>query len=239
MKTRRLGASGRLAVHAILAAVLTATSRAGWLRKAYDGRASLRAEGRRGVVRRKTAPRPFHQQLRKIGNTVFECGEATVWSMGAERPPPFEAELLGRVSLRVGGQEIPRGAWTVRSGRSLLLLLLITPGHELARERTLELLWPRLPRDAARNACSKALHAVRRALAAADDAASLLLADRERIALRPGLEIRIDAESFERGVSRATSGKTDRRGALRGARPLPGRSPRDRDRLGMGRRAAR
>jgi predicted ATPase/DNA-binding SARP family transcriptional activator len=140
--------------------------------------------------------------------------------MATERPPSIEAELLGCANLRVGGRAIPRDAWPVRSGRSLLLLLLITPGHELARERAMEVLWPRLSRDAARNACSKALHAVRRVLALGGDVESSLLADRERIALRPGLEIRIDAEAFERGVSRAASQVTDRRGALRGVLAL-------------------
>lgn len=140
--------------------------------------------------------------------------------MGAERPPSFEADLLGCVTLRLGGREIPRDAWTVRSGRSLLLLLLITPGHELARERALETLWPHLPRDSARNACSKALNGVRRALTWSVGAGPVLLADRERISLRSDLPIRIDAESFERGVLAAASGVTDRRAALRTALTL-------------------
>ncbi len=140
--------------------------------------------------------------------------------MGAERPVRLEAELLGQVRLRMAGHDISREKWTVRSGRSLLLLLVVTPGHELARERVMEVLWPQLSREAARNACSKALHAVRRVLAVGSEAGGLLVADRSRIGLRPGVEIFVDAEQFELGVTHAPRDEAGRRVALRQALAL-------------------
>lgn len=45
--------------------------------------------------------------------------------------------------------------------RSLVKLLALAPGHRLARERVLDLLWPDLPPESAVNNLYQTLHAVR------------------------------------------------------------------------------
>jgi predicted ATPase/DNA-binding SARP family transcriptional activator len=79
-------------------------------------------------------------------------------------PGLLTARLLGRVELSIGGRSLTADHWPPRGGRALLLLLLATPGHRLGRDRILELLWPDLPPDSARNAYYKALHSLRRTL---------------------------------------------------------------------------
>jgi predicted ATPase/DNA-binding SARP family transcriptional activator len=74
------------------------------------------------------------------------------------------ARVLGHFSLAVDGRVVADDAWPPRGGRELLLLLLVTPGHRLSRDRVLDALWPELAPDAARNAYYKALHSLRRVL---------------------------------------------------------------------------
>jgi DNA-binding SARP family transcriptional activator len=67
-------------------------------------------------------------------------------------PRPLRAHLLGATRIALGDQPIPERAWSGRSARALLLLLLATPGHRLARDRVLEMLWPEATPEAATNA---------------------------------------------------------------------------------------
>ena len=77
-----------------------------------------------------------------------------------DRPLPLHARLLGSVRLAVGDRPIPEGAWPRRTARTLLLLLLATPGHRLPRDRVLDLLWPEAAPATARNALYLALAAL-------------------------------------------------------------------------------
>lgn len=78
--------------------------------------------------------------------------------------PPLRARLLGEVALAVGERPVPGTAWSGRGGRSLLLLLLVSNGHQFSRDRIEGELWPDLSPSAARNASHKALHELRRML---------------------------------------------------------------------------
>src|SRR3712207_5436648 len=80
------------------------------------------------------------------------------------RPAPLRAYLLGRVRLAVGERTLPDQAWSRRSARALLLLLLATPGHELTRDQVLDRLWPESAPDAAADALYQALRVLRRVL---------------------------------------------------------------------------
>lgn len=79
-------------------------------------------------------------------------------------PPPIRANLLGTFQITVGSRTIRDDDWSLRSARSLFLLLLITPGHALPTERVLDALWPAWSAEQSRNALYKALHALRRVL---------------------------------------------------------------------------
>ncbi|MEP7189279.1 MAG: AAA family ATPase, partial [Roseiflexaceae bacterium] len=64
--------------------------------------------------------------------------------------------LLGRLSVRLGGQELPDSAWRSRQERRLLLILLAAQGMRVPVERLLEWLWP----DADRSAGATTLRSV-------------------------------------------------------------------------------
>ncbi len=78
--------------------------------------------------------------------------------------PPLRAYLLGPVRLALDTTPISDDAWPRRTARSLLLLLLATPGHKLPRDRVMDLLWPEASPEAATNALYLALSALRRVL---------------------------------------------------------------------------
>lgn len=81
-----------------------------------------------------------------------------------KRIPPLRARLLGPVEIEVGRRALPARAWPRRQARSLLLLLLSTPGHRVPRDVVLESFWPDRPLDAGLNALYKSLHTLRRML---------------------------------------------------------------------------
>ena len=72
------------------------------------------------------------------------------------------ADFLDEIAL--GDRILTQRDWPGRAPRSLLLLLLGTPGHRLPRDRVLDTLWPEADPDGASNALYKALHAARRVL---------------------------------------------------------------------------
>lgn len=76
----------------------------------------------------------------------------------------LRAHLLGSVRLSVGDRSVPDSVWSRRAARSLLLLLLVTPGHRLPRDRVLELLWPNASPDSADQSLRTAVHLLRRVL---------------------------------------------------------------------------
>src|SRR6188472_151674 len=76
----------------------------------------------------------------------------------------LRARLMGTSEISVDDRLLTGRDWPGRKARSLFLVLLASPGHQLHREEVLDLLWPELDPDAGANALSKALHAVRRTL---------------------------------------------------------------------------
>lgn len=143
----------------------------------------------------------------------------------ASGPRRLRAWLLGQVRLELDGHVISEATWSRRAARSLLLLLLISPGRALPRERVQDLLWPELPPEAATNALAKALHALRHALEPAlrDGRNSRYVrSDLGEIALRPEAPIWTDVTEFTAALA-AADRQTEpeaRRQALRQALTL-------------------
>lgn len=136
-------------------------------------------------------------------------------------PPPLRAFLLGPVRILVGDTTIPDRAWSRRAARSLLLLLLITPGHRLPRDRVLDLLWPDAVPDSAEGALRKAVHLLRRVLQpglrSGRDSAYLDVSA-ETIGLRSGIDLWLDAAAFESALATVTTASAGtRRSDLREA----------------------
>lgn len=138
-------------------------------------------------------------------------------------PPPagLRAQLLGSVRIAIGDRVIANSEWPRRSARSLLLLLLATPGHRLSRERIIDLLWPDASLEAGANALRVALHALRRTLEpdlAPGKGSSYVRTDGEFIAMIPVVEHWVDVDHFEAALARLPSGAVEERpNALRDA----------------------
>jgi predicted ATPase/DNA-binding SARP family transcriptional activator len=137
----------------------------------------------------------------------------------ANNQPSIRAYLLGHVRILVGERELPLHGWRRRSARSLLLLLLTTPGHRLPRDRVLDLLWPN---SAATSSCLRpTIHALRRALEPdlLDGRASAYVeVGSDSVRLRGGPGLWIDVAAFESALSDAQNGPTvEHRSRLRAA----------------------
>lgn len=76
-------------------------------------------------------------------------------------------QLLGRFSVTVNNQTVPDSAWRLKKGRSLVKLLVLSPGFRLNRESVMDLLWPDMEPHAAANNLYQVIHVVRRAISAA------------------------------------------------------------------------
>jgi DNA-binding SARP family transcriptional activator len=108
--------------------------------------------------------------------------------------------MLGGFRLLVDGREVPETVWQRKSARQILKYLLTRPQHRVLKEEVLELFWPESEPDAAATSLRTSVHRIRQALEPGARAAdgSVIVVDRDTIALRPGVQIWIDADAFER-----------------------------------------
>jgi DNA-binding SARP family transcriptional activator len=135
----------------------------------------------------------------------------------ASAPPKdrrLRCTLLGGFDCSISSVDLDAQRWPLRLPRHLLQLLLLQPGHQVARELAGELLWP----DADPDTASKRLHhttfQLRRLLAdkfAAEDAAtSLIQTGRGFIALSASIEVSTDVQDFEHLIAVARAPAADR-----------------------------
>jgi predicted ATPase/DNA-binding SARP family transcriptional activator len=140
--------------------------------------------------------------------------------------PSLHARLLGPVHLAVGERSLSLEAWPRRTARSLLLLLLATPGHRINRDRAVDLLWPDLPPDRARTTWYQALSTLRRVLEPelpAREPSAFLTVDAAMIALGPDIDLWTDVDAFAAALDGSRGGAADeQRAALRSALALHG-----------------
>jgi DNA-binding SARP family transcriptional activator/tetratricopeptide (TPR) repeat protein len=115
----------------------------------------------------------------------------------------LEVRLLGRFEVLVDSRPVPADAWAQRRATDLVKLLALAPGHRLARDEVLELLWPKLGPDAAASNLHKAASYARRALG--DTGAVVLRGG--MVELAPAAEVTTDVERFERGDDSAYGGE--------------------------------
>ena len=98
---------------------------------------------------------------------------------------------------------VPADAWAERRATDPVKLLALAPGHRMARDEALEMLWPKLGADGAASNLHNAASYARRALG-----------DRDAVVLRggvvehaPAAEVSTDVERFERGEDSAHGGE--------------------------------
>ena len=114
----------------------------------------------------------------------------------------LEVRMLGGFAVFVDSRPIPPGAWAQRRATDLVKLLALAPGHRLARDEVLDLLWPKLGTDAAASNLHKAASHTRRALG---DARAIVLRG-GWVELAPDAAVTTDVERFESGEVEAYRG---------------------------------
>ena len=114
-----------------------------------------------------------------------------------------DIRMLGGFEVDVDGTAIGAGAFEQRRGADLVKLLALAPGHRLARDQVVELLWPQLAPEAGVANLHKAAHHARRALGARE---AVVLAQ-GMVSLLPGGEVTTDVERFEAGDDAAYRGE--------------------------------
>src|SRR5215207_9013845 len=122
-------------------------------------------------------------------------------------PAGLRARLLGRTEIALGDHPIPDQAWPRRSMRSLLLVLLASPGRRLPRDQVLESLWPDSSPKTALNALYVAVHGLRRTLEphlATGTGSSYVDVSGDVVSLRPGSVDWVDIDEFEAELAAAT-----------------------------------
>jgi DNA-binding SARP family transcriptional activator len=121
----------------------------------------------------------------------------------------FRVQTLGGFAVWRWGQEIPVRAWEQRRIGVLFKWLLASPGHRLAREQAMELLWPEAP-PANHDANLRVLvHRLRKALADSPETeGAILRLDGEWLVLVPSMapEQWLDADAFLRAARSAQAG---------------------------------
>jgi predicted ATPase/DNA-binding SARP family transcriptional activator len=139
---------------------------------------------------------------------------------GNDVVPVFTARLLGRTQLATSDATISDRGWPRRSARSLLLLLLATPGHRLPRDIVVDRLWPQARPGAGLSSYYQAVRALRRVIEthlSPADAAAFIEVARNEIAVSAHVPCWIDVDAFETAVAAAASAGPDRRDRLRAA----------------------
>jgi DNA-binding SARP family transcriptional activator len=106
--------------------------------------------------------------------------------------------LLGGFQVWIGSQLIPDEAWKRRKVQTLVKLLALTFRHCLHREQLMELLWPEMEMEAARNNLRQTLHLARQILRTEGNALPEILVDHNGwLCLTPEGQSWVDAEAFE------------------------------------------
>src|SRR5579859_5023567 len=104
--------------------------------------------------------------------------------------PLWRIQLLGRLCLRRGDEEITRFRTQKMAGLLAYLALYSDRAHP--RERLQELFWPKSNLDAARNSLGVALNSLRKQLEPIGTASgAILFTDRSHVRLNPGA-IKVD-----------------------------------------------
>ena len=101
-----------------------------------------------------------------------------------------EVRVLGGFDVTVDRRTVAHADWQRLSAERLFKLLVVTPGHRVARELAAETLWPDSPPDTGRANLRKAIHFAHRALVGS----SVLIGDARSVAL--------DAESLDLDLDR-------------------------------------
>jgi predicted ATPase/DNA-binding SARP family transcriptional activator/class 3 adenylate cyclase len=116
----------------------------------------------------------------------------------------LRVRLLGGFHIERGGQTLTFAGSGARSGLKLFKCLLSRSSRRLPREQAYELLWPDSSPDAVRTTFRTNLVRLRAVLEPdVPPEESLIVTDRDTVAIRPNADLWVDADEFERLVREA------------------------------------
>lgn len=104
-----------------------------------------------------------------------------------------EIQILGGFSVVVDGVPVAPALWRRDRAAALIKLLAVCPNHRMHREQVMDLFWPDADSELAGAALRKAVYYARKALGQTD----LVSTNGDVVALAPGADLVIDAETFE------------------------------------------
>jgi DNA-binding SARP family transcriptional activator len=115
--------------------------------------------------------------------------------------PDMTAHLLGE--LRVAFQDRPVEIWSSGRGRAVFEYLLVNRHSKVRRDRLMNVFWPDVSSDAARNSLNVAIHRLRQSLRAAVGDTAVVIHQDQAYFIDPTLDAWIDIEAFEEQLKAA------------------------------------
>jgi DNA-binding SARP family transcriptional activator len=115
--------------------------------------------------------------------------------------PDITAHLLGE--LRVAFQDRPVEIWSSGRGRAVFEYLLVNRHSKVRRDRLMNMFWPEVSSDAARNSLNVAIHGLRQSLRAAVGDTAVVIHQDQAYFVEPTLEVWVDIEVFEEQLKAA------------------------------------
>jgi DNA-binding SARP family transcriptional activator len=115
--------------------------------------------------------------------------------------PDLTAHLLGE--LRVAFRDRPVEIWSSGRGRAVFEYLLVNHHSKVRRDRLMNIFWPEVSSDAARNSLNVAIHGLRQSLRAAVGDIPVVIHQDQAYFIEPTLDIWVDVEVFEEHLKAA------------------------------------
>ena len=132
-----------------------------------------------------------------------------------------QISVIGDFRVRVGDRSVPAESWIRRDAASLVKLLALEQGHQMHRERVMDLLWPESGVADLAPRLHKAAYYARRVLGNSNG----VVLRGEMVSLFPGGDVVVDLTDFERAATGAVRGGPDDAAGVLDAFPaevLPG-----------------
>ena len=132
--------------------------------------------------------------------------ESTASATELRRRHTLKVRLLGRFEVAIDDQLV--GSWASPRGLTLFKYLLTHRGAPCARDVLMDVFWPAVPPDQARNRFHVALSGLRRSLRAVCDIPVVVFRD-GAYGLNTDLDLQVDVDEFERLVESGNRAERD------------------------------
>ncbi|MCX8003832.1 MAG: winged helix-turn-helix domain-containing protein [Burkholderiaceae bacterium] len=147
-----------------------------------------------------------------IARAGIEAGQADAAEAGPRCARPTArvcVTVLGPFRVAVDGQPIED--WPNGKTKAIFKYLVLNRQRPVAKEALMELFWPDLEPEAARNNLNVAIHRLRRTLARNGNDPAFVLFDDGHYMLNPRLDVRTDADEFLQPLERARRHEAEQR----------------------------